>query len=121
MKKLLLLLSIPLLLISCTKYEYEQDTNTQILGGETIRLDIQTGSPIVYLVFSYTDMGGVYHHEENQLGGTIENVDTTKFLQVQAGCGVTGSLDPWHLSTYRLYINDNMVDFQSVTNYNYIH
>ena len=118
MKKLLLLLSIPLLLISCKKEDIQPQTQTL---GETIRLDIQTGSPIVYLVFSYTDMGGVYHHEENQLGGTIENVDTTKFLQVQAGCGNTGSLDPWHLSTYRLYINDNMVDFQSVTNYNYIH
>jgi hypothetical protein len=115
-KLLLLLLAIPMLFISCQKEDIQPNTTNQ---GSVVRLDIQTGSPIVYLVFTYTDMTGVYHNEELQLDGSIENVDITKYLRVQAGCGVTGSLDPWHTSNYRLYIDNNMVDFQTVEIYDY--
>jgi hypothetical protein len=126
MKKLLLLLTLPLLLISCNKEDIQPNGGKK---GVTLRLmSINPGCNQLYLRFIYTDIYGVQHgygNVTNEWDGQVEDVDTSYTYSVYSAYGIVlygpnGSTITDNISTtYNLYIDNTHIDYKNTSEYSY--
>lgn len=85
MKKLLLLLLLPILLLSCKK---EDINKNNVEEGSIIKLQVSSQYPLIYIKFDYYDVEGNHIHITDN-DGQVENVDITKTFSVSAYHGYT--------------------------------
>lgn len=122
MKKLLLLLAVPMMLFSCQKENIEPNEPVDL--GTTVKLTTSSAAPLLYITFNYYDMNGTSHYVLD-MDGQIEGVDYSKPFYVEARHGFTlygpnGTTTTSAEGNYYLYVDDVNVDVKNnVSYYNY--
>jgi hypothetical protein len=129
MKKLLPIFFI-LFLFSCKKEDLKDNSNNNSDTPTPCTIKLykeQFVYALQYCVFSYTDVNGVVHNNLYETDMTIENVDFSKPLSVEASAGITmynpGATPPQiytpQVCDWQLKKDGIVIDTRSTSNYLY--
>lgn len=89
MKKILVL-ALAVSLFSCKKEDLADNKDNQPPTPSTITVDYSDiFNQLYYCRFTYYDVDGIYHLNQNETDKTVENVDFSRPFKVEAQCGVS--------------------------------
>lgn len=116
-------------LFSCKKENLKEDSTDSTDNSTPCTLKLELAySPINqlnYCRFTYTDINGLSHYNQNEMDRQVEDVDFSKPVKVTASAGVTfydpvnGPLYEAQLANYQLKKDGVVIDVQSVVSYVY--
>lgn len=116
-------------LFACKKEDLKEDSTDSNDNPTPCTLKLELAwSPVNqlnYCRFSYTDVDGTVHYNQNETDKQVENVDFSKPVRVTASSGVTfydpvnGNTYQAQLGNYQLKKDGLVIDVQSVIDYVY--